>query len=55
MKAHRTSYSELMSGNTITFEVTGRRRYAVRYWIAVRLIRLASAVLGCGVEVKSID
>ena len=36
---------------TVTIRVTGVRRFAVRQWIAVRLLKLAAVILGCNIDV----
>lgn len=42
------SMADAMRNVTLTVRITGQRRYAVRQWIAVRLMALAAVVLGCG-------
>ncbi len=45
--------SKVMSNITMTVEVTGIRQYAVRWWIADKLIWLTAVLVGCNIEVKA--
>ena len=40
---------------TLVLEFHVTREWKVRYWIAVRLLRLAALVLGCGIEIENED
>lgn len=41
------SMRRIMRDTTMTVRLTGQRTFAVRTWIAVRLMALAALVLGC--------
>lgn len=43
----------LMAQTTLRVRVVRVREHRARMWVAVRLIRLAARVLGCGVEVRT--
>lgn len=40
-----------MRNMTLNVNFTGVRRWRVRMWAAVQLVRLAAYVLGCGIKV----
>lgn len=50
----RLDMQKLMREITVTAIVTVRktREYKIRYWFGVRLLRLATWVLGCGFEME---
>lgn len=54
MKMHRVSIGEIMKNVTLEVELklTQTRWYAFRMWLGVQIIRLATRVIGCGVEFK---
>lgn len=37
---------------TMTVRLTGTRQFAVRQWMAVRLMALSALVLGCHIQVE---
>lgn len=39
----------------LTVKITGRRRFAVRSWIAVRAFKLGALILGSKVEISLSD
>lgn len=45
------SMGKLMKNTTMTVTLTGTKSFAVRQWIAIKLMQLAALVLGCGVVV----
>ena len=42
---------ELVSQLTMTVRITGMRSFRIKRWLAVRLLWLATRILGCGLEV----
>jgi hypothetical protein len=50
-KTIKVDIGDMMHHATMTVEFVGERRYAVRMWVAIRLIRLAASLLGCAVKV----
>lgn len=36
---------------TLRIVITGKRQFAARMWLGGKLLRLATAVIGCGVEI----
>lgn len=47
------SMPRAMKQVTLHMVVTGKRRTRVRLWLGSRLLRLARAIIGCGVEIVS--
>ena len=43
---------EVMEDLTLHFELTGIKRFRMRVWIAVRLVKLAAKVLGTACDLK---
>ena len=42
---------KLMQNVTMTVRLKDEKQFAVRQWVAIRLITLAARVLNCGLEV----
>lgn len=45
--------STLMSNCTIRIRLKGERRFKARLWVAIRLMKAAAFVLGCGIDVDT--
>lgn len=43
------SMSNAMRHATLTVRMTGMRRFRVRMWVAMQLVRLAAFVMNCGI------
>ncbi len=43
---------ELMNSAVLTVQLTGLARYRVRYFFAVRLLRIVAWLLGTGIEIE---
>lgn len=43
--------NKLVGDLTMEVSITGMRSYRVRQWIAIKLMTLAAAIMGCGIEV----
>ena len=54
MKARNISMGEIMARQTIEveFSVTGIRWFKFRLWLAARIIKLATLVMGCNLKIK---
>ena len=48
----RFPMSHVMQRVTMHVRITDRRRFAVRTWVAIQLMRLAARVLGCNIDVN---
>jgi hypothetical protein len=42
---------EIMQNLTLEVRFSGVKAFKVRTWIAVRLVKLAAVIIGCGVKV----
>lgn len=44
-----------MQNVTMHVRITRERQFKVRLWIAIRLMKLATHVLGCGIDVETVE
>lgn len=42
-----------MSNVTMRVRITGQRSFAMRVWLAVRIMKVAARVLGCNLDVDA--
>jgi len=47
--------NSLMPQVTMYVAVSGMREFSIRKWLAVRCLKLAAKMLGCGIEIEEGD
>jgi hypothetical protein len=52
---HDISMSKVVRGITLHVRITGMAVAKARIWLGTRLIVLAAYIIGCGVEVETLD
>lgn len=48
----RVPAAKAIQSLTLKVRVTGMRRFRIRMWLAIRLLKLAAWVIGTGIEIE---
>lgn len=54
MAAATISMREIMAQQTFTVKVHGRKEFKIRIWIGLKIIYLATKIMGVGIKVETI-